>query len=408
MNMFSIQIVQFVLVAYVICRFISKPKWRHSLMLVGALIFICMQNAPHRLLNFFFVAMTVAILFIAWEMGRRIERAPEEKKPRLLKRGVWLLVCPLVFFKLIQVVLPPHIFSNFLAVQGNIEMAALAPLGISYFTFRSISYLIEIRRGNIESVAFLKYVNYAVFWPTFMAGPIERPKAFFAQLNVAEKLNNEDLRIGLTRVLMGMVKKLIIGDFFYQIVNPLLLMSSKPVAALQQWNTGQLWICMYAYYFYIYCDFSGYSDVAIGISRIFGYRIMENFRWPILATNIAEFWRRWHISLTGWIRKYVYFGLGGNRKGAKAASRNTIIAMVLVAAWHGLSPHYWVFGFYHAVFLNIYRRIRMKNKGGEAPQTWWRPLLGWLATFQILNMGWPLFLFSIRKAFLIYTKLFGF
>ncbi len=237
MNMFSIQVLKFVVVAYFLCRFALKPRWRHGFMTIGAAIFIAMQSTPHFALSMLFVLITLMVFAFAWIMGRRIDEAPEDRKARRLKHGIILLVVPLFFFKLTQVVVPPHLISNILAISGNIEMSALAPLGISYFSFRSMAYLIEIRKGNIRPVGFWQLLNYVAFWPTFMAGPIERPGPFFRQTRLLEKLNDEDLRVGVTRILFGLVKKMIFGDFFYQIASPYLLMSAKPVGALGEWSS---------------------------------------------------------------------------------------------------------------------------------------------------------------------------
>ncbi|MCZ7587226.1 MAG: hypothetical protein M5R36_29945 [Deltaproteobacteria bacterium] len=185
-----------------------------------------------------------------------------------------------------------------------------------------------------------------------MAGPIERPAAF---LRTNKHPDSTDRGRRARRPDPHRVRdfqKLILAVLIYQITAPYLLLAGVPDAraALALWKPWQLWMCVTAYYFYLYLDFAGYSDVAIGLSRMFGYRIMENFRWPLLATNVADFWRRWHISLTGWITDYVYIGLGGNRRGLRLAARNTMIAMILVGLWHGLSPHFVLWGAYHGVF----------------------------------------------------------
>ena len=406
MNLFTLDALLFTLFFLILFRFF-KPARRHGLMLVAAVLFVFRQDAAHMLLRPVFIGFTAAILYAGWAIGRRIESAEETGKKRYLKIGVALLLSPLFVFKLVQVVLPPHLMETMFPWQAQGGIGMLAPLGISYFTFRGIAYLIEIRKGAMSPVGWWHYVHYLLFWPTLMAGPIERPQAFFAQTAKAIRPTSEDVRVGLTKIFTGLFKKLIAAEFFYTLVKPYLQLASAPAMHLEKWPVWYLWICLHAYYLYLYCDFAGYSDMAIGLARLFGYRIMENFKWPILATNVADFWRRWHISLTGWITDYVYIGLGGNRRGAQIASRNTFIAMLMVGLWHGLTPHFALWGLYHAFFLNINRRMQRGREGASAPQTWPRKIFGWLITFEIINLGWVLFIFSAKKSIMIYLRLFG-
>ena len=407
MNLISWVVTQFVAVFFIVVRYIFKPTRRHGLMTAGAVLFILLQNPPHILLRIGFILVTFIMLLGGWLFGRVLAQSSRLGQRAVLTGGIAFLLTPLVLFKLVQTIVPTRFIDMFLAQRGNIDLGSLAPLGISYFTFRAMAYLIEIWKGKIQPVGWWRYWNYVAFWPTLMAGPIERPGAFLQQTATAEQITSEDIREGFLRIISGLGKKLVLGSFFYQIAKPYLMMEGAGrVVAVTDWPTLQLWVCVHAYYLYLYCDFAGYSDIAIGISRLFGYRIMENFRWPILATNVADFWRRWHISLTGWITDYVYYPMGGNKKGMTQAAKNTALAMLLVGIWHGISLHFALWGLYHAAFLILYRQYRKRWRKKDIPNTWWRTGLAWLITFEIVNLGWVLFVFKLKLALQIYARLF--
>jgi alginate O-acetyltransferase complex protein AlgI len=409
MNTISWYFAVFVLAAWLLVRYVVPARHRHGVMTAGAVYFVVMQSSPLALLRLLFIVLTFLILAIGWRFGRRLAQTPEADRTAALKRGVIWLLSPLVLFKLIQTILPVRYLDMIFSQRGHVDLGSLAPLGISYFTFRALAYLIEIRRGALEPVGWWRYVNYVAFWPTLPAGPIERPAAFLSQTAAPTTPTVEDLRVGFLRLVAGLGKKLALGAFFYQLAKPYLLMQggAARLYSPSDWPVWQLWLCLHAYYFYLYFDFAGYSDIAIGVARLFGYRILENFRWPILATNVADFWRRWHMSLTGWITDYVYVPLGGNRAGLKAAAHNTIIAMVLVGVWHGFNPHFAVWGLYHAAWLILYRQYRKKwAKPAAGPKPWWRRAAAWFVTFEIVNLGWVLFVFKVKTALAVYARLF--
>ncbi|HPQ67642.1 MAG TPA: MBOAT family O-acyltransferase [bacterium] len=406
MNYISWLVAAFALTFLLLARYFVAPENRGRLMTAGAILFILLQDPPHPLLRILFLLTTFAMLLIGWAAGNFLGRQTDKNGKFPFAFVVTLLLSPLVIFKLVQAIVPTHFLNIVFATRGNIDIGSLAPLGISYFTFRTLAYLIEIRRGTLQPVSFGPYLNYVAFWPTFMAGPIERPQAFLSQLGHEKPIDAEDLRVGVFRILEGLFKKLVLGSMFYHFTKPFLLLQGASVHRLDEWQAWQLWCCLIAYYLYLYCDFAGYSDIAIGVSRLFGYKIMENFRWPLLATNVADYWRRWHISLTGWIRDYVYYPLGGNRRGMRRASWNSIIAMVLVGVWHGLSVHYALFGVYHGVLLNLYRHYRKRWRKGPPSTSKAAKFAAWLGTFILIDLGFVLFLFKPRLALEIYLRLF--
>jgi len=325
---------------------------------------------------------------------------------------------PLLLFKLAMALVPMHIIRGIEQNAPAFDFSKLLPVGISYFTFRSVAYLIEIRKKAISPVGFWRFVNYAFFWPTLLAGPIERPGPFFKQAETGKKADRYDVAVGFSRVMTGYLKKTVLAAFFAAVARPYLELGAYTgaeqhtefVNMLDRFSTPHLWLCVTAYYFYLYFDFSAYSDLAIGFSRMMGFKIMENFRWPILATNISNFWRRWHISLTSWITDYIYHPMGGNRKGLFNAALYTLVAMAIVGAWHGMNFHFIAWGIYHGIFLILYRQWRkgwkskIINGQTKIPKSL-VTFASWFVTFQVVNIGWVLFNFPVGKSILIWLKL---
>ena len=389
--------------------FKKGKSWAFTLVAVGEIVLGPYPSLPVRL---FYVGMCFFVLLVAW-IGGRLRGVSGEKKSRgAITASLVVTFLPLFFFKLIIAVVPVLVE---LISQGrnHIDATSLLPVGMSYFTFRAASYLIELYRGTIEPVSFRKFVNYAFFWPTLIAGPIERPGPFFSQAEQMVKPDRADITYGLYRIGAGFFKKTVLAAMWFQIARPFLYLSDgKFDYNLGLFTVPHLWLCILAYYAYLYLDFSGYSDLAIGVSRMLGFRIMENFRRPYMATNPAEFWRNWHISMTGWITDYIYYPLGGNRKGVRRATINTFIAMITVGAWHGLNFHFLAFGAYHATLLVLYRNWRKQWRdrwfGGSLPgPSWVWSIGGWLLTLMLLLFGWSLFLFPVGKSLAIWAKMLG-
>jgi alginate O-acetyltransferase complex protein AlgI len=223
------------------------------------------------------------------------------------------------------------------------------PLGISFFTFHAISYLIDIKRGNAAVQKHLgDFALYILLFPQLIAGPIIRYKDIAAQL-ANRTTSSEDFAIGFHRFVIGLGKKVLIA-------NPLGEAADKIFAiAVSDLTSPVAWVGVIAYALQIYFDFSGYSDMAIGLMRMFGFRILENFNYPYVSLSVREFWRRWHISLSTWFRDYVYIPLGGNRRGVLRGYLNLVIIFVLCGFWHGASWAFLVWGLWHGMFLVLER-----------------------------------------------------
>jgi len=223
------------------------------------------------------------------------------------------------------------------------------PIGISFFTFQALSYVIDVYRGSAEAQRNpLSFALYIALFPQLIAGPIVRYADIASQLS-KRTVGRSDVALGLRRFVIGLGKKVLIADL---LAGPARLAFDAPASEL---TTSLAWIGLLAYTLQIYFDFSGYSDMAIGLSRVFGFRLLENFRWPLISASLTEFWRRWHISLSTWFRDYLYIPLGGNRRGSARTYLNLTLVFLLCGLWHGASWNFAVWGLYHGAFLIVER-----------------------------------------------------
>lgn len=270
------------------------------------------------------------------------------------------------------------------------------PLGISFFTFQQMSLLWDIYRGQSgEKVRFLDAALYISLFPQLIAGPIVRYKDIADQIK--SRVESIDLfRSGIQRFLVGLFKKVIIANTCGELADEIMLSS------LENINTPIAWLGIIAYTFQIYFDFSGYSDMAIGLGRMFGFRILENFNFPYISRSIQEFWRRWHISLSTWFRDYLYIPLGGNRKGPYRTYFNLMVVFLLTGFWHGATWSFIIWGLYHGLFL-IIERVGFIKVLKKIP-----PFLSWLYTILVVMIGWVLFkIESIGDALQYIIRMFG-
>lgn len=234
-------------------------------------------------------------------------------------------------------------------VAGTAAYPVLIPLGISYYTFKLYHYAIEVARGTIRDRSLSSFLAYLFLFPTFSAGPIERFDHFTS--NLEGRWHSRTAIEGVTRIVVGLGKKLVVADliliWFLREVTP-----AEAVARLPFWESWKAWAYFVLAYLRLYMDFAGYSDIAIGASRLFGIRIMENFNWPILACNIGEFWRRWHMTLAGWCQSYVYMPVLGVTRNPWVAGYVTFAVMGL---WHAGSLQWLAWGLYHATGVAVFR-----------------------------------------------------
>ncbi|MFN0101950.1 MAG: MBOAT family O-acyltransferase [Bryobacteraceae bacterium] len=271
-------------------------------------------------------------------------------------------------------------FKYFGFFTGTAPTDIVLPLGISFHTFQSISYVIDVYRREQAPVRnLLDYALFIAFFPQLVAGPIVRAGEFFADLIHWKHPTAEEVRRGALLVLFGLMKKTIAADHFAEVANGYFQNPAAHSGALPAWG-GVL-----AFALQIFFDFSGYTDTAIGCAALFGFHFPENFRRPYLSTSITEFWRRWHISLSRWLRDYLYIPLGGNRYGAWRTYRNLMVTMLLGGLWHGASWNFVIWGGYHGVLLSIERIL------GVQPGIGIKQPIRMAVTFLLVCVGWVFF-----------------
>ncbi|MBZ0112551.1 MAG: MBOAT family protein [Thermoanaerobaculia bacterium] len=230
-------------------------------------------------------------------------------------------------------------------------LQVLLPLGVSFFTFQSMSYTLDVYQGKVRATRnLIQFATFVSMFPQLVAGPIVRYREIEESLR-HRRVTLEDYAYGVRRFVIGLSKKVLIANAF---AGPADRIFAIPDSEL---TTGLAWLGVAAYTFQIYFDFSGYSDMAIGLGRMFGFRFPENFRYPYYSTSITEFWRRWHISLSTWFRDYLYFPLGGNRRGRYRTYLNLWLVFLLCGLWHGASWNFVVWGVFHGLLLVLERRF---------------------------------------------------
>ncbi|WP_163709096.1 MBOAT family O-acyltransferase [Mangrovibacterium lignilyticum] len=259
------------------------------------------------------------------------------------------------------------------------------PIGISFYTFQAISYLSDVRYQRVEAVRNpLDFSFYLSFFPQLVAGPIVRAAAFIPQLYQKYRLTNKELSHAVFLILKGLFKKMVIADFLA------LNFVDRIFEAPGAYSGLENLLGIYGYSIQIYCDFSGYTDIAIGLALILGYKIPVNFNAPYCANSLTDFWHRWHISLSLWLRDYLYIPLGGNRKGNFRTHLNLIITMVLGGLWHGASWRFIIWGGIHGIGLSLEKLFQKVSKSSIRPNKF-RRFIAVFVTFQLVSLAWVFF-----------------
>ena len=288
-----------------------------------------------------------------------------EKTESVAKRKVWLAIsivaslAVLFFFKYYNF-LAGGVSSIFSLFGGKADFTIeglVLPVGISFYTFQTLSYSIDVYRKRIPAERnFLYYALFVSFFPQLVAGPIERPENLLPQLKAEHKLNLSDLSIGAKRAVSGFFKKIVVADIAGTYVNAVFNNPDNATGAA-------VIVASMLFAVQIYCDFSGYTDIAIGCGRMMGYRLMQNFDRPYSATNIKDFWSRWHISLTSWFKDYLYIPLGGNRKGKARMYVNLFIVFLVSGLWHGADMTFVIWGVLHGIY-RVVGAVTAKKRDG--------------------------------------------
>ena len=268
----------------------------------------------------------------------------------------------------------------------------ILPVGISFFTFQAISYVIDVYRGTTEPAKPLDFAVYLAFFPQLVAGPIVRAHELIPQLNEPRALRHTEFTRAVTLIAAGLFKKMVVATYLAE------ALVDDVFAFPDRFSSLEVLLGVYGYAVQIYADFSGYTDIAIGVALLLGIRLPENFNQPYRAATIQEFWRRWHMSLSRWLRDYLYIPLGGNRGGAWRRDRNLLLTMLLGGLWHGAAWTFVLWGIFHGVGLLVERRL-----GWRLPR-----VLAPVVTFHFVCFGWILFRAeSLGAAGAVLARLFG-
>lgn len=339
------------LLAMLACHRLLPWRWAKWSLVVGSFVFYGYAKWSYIFLLLFSTCLDYFI-------GLALQHT-EKKGPRkvLVLASIITNLGFLGFFK----------YANFLIDQVNLGLAAFGlpdaafapvdvvlPVGISFYTFQTMAYSIDIYRGKLTAERnFASFALYVSFFPQLVAGPIERPDHMLPQFRKKLLPTAEDFHYGLERIFWGLVKKLVFADRFGLMVEPIY------AAPLNELTGPMIWLGTICFSLQVYLDFSAYTDIAIGTARLFGIRLMENFNWPFLAPNIAQVWRRWHISLSTWLRDYLYFPLGGSKKGRIRTLFNVLFVMFIAGLWHGAAWNFVGWGLFLGCSMIIHQGLRM-------------------------------------------------
>ena len=267
-------------------------------------------------------------------------------------------------------------------------VSVILPVGISFFTFQALSYVIDIYRGTFKPGRYLDFAVFLSFFPHIVAGPIVRPAEFMPQLKEAHDPRSIDASRAVFLIFTGLFKKVVLADFLAREIVDVVFGSPNQHSGLT------VLVAVYAFAVQIYADFSGYTDMAIGLALLLGFRFPQNFDCPYTSTSVQDFWRRWHMTLSRWLRDYLYIPLGGNRNGRWRTYRNLMLTMVLGGLWHGAAWTFVVWGAIHGGFLAFehYRRTRREALGlPDPPDTLARRVGARFVTFHIVCLAWVFF-----------------
>lgn len=367
---------------------VKVPALRLALLLVFCFIFHANFAGPAGVAPI--IALGLAVYFIG-KSGNK----------KWCKFGIVLCVLSLCLYKYTHFFCG-EVISHFWPSLGHQAtttakhfLPELPPLAISFFTFEFVHYLVDVLKGNEPIRKLTHFAQFTFYFPSLVAGPIKRYTQFLPAMKEGlEKVSLRDVSEGLLLVAVGFFKKAVIADNLTAFID-----HKGPEFGMLplEWR----WFILGAIAFRIYMDFSGYSDMAIGFSRMMGIKLPQNFNWPYMATSIQDFWQRWHISLSSWIRDYVYIPLGGNRVGHARKVFNGLFAFALCGLWHGAAWNFIIWGLYHGVGLAICSTYR-KGLGpfGHHVGRFFdkAPLVSWAVTMAFVSIGWLLFFYPVPEA----------
>ena len=371
---------------YLCGRLVRDPqksnRIANGLLLIASYLFVLYGDWRFALVLF-------AVTLITWLTAIRGQVMP----------GVIAALAALAFFKY------TNFFSQSFASLLGQDFTALhiiLPLGISFYTFSAIGYLLDVRRGKTVAHGLGELALYLAFFPKITSGPIQKSGDFFRQAEQKRMVGWQTFQPGIQIFAFGLFKKIVLADHLSVFVD-------QVYATPNAFGSGTVLLAAFSYSLQIYFDFSGYSDMAIGTAKILGFDLPRNFNLPYLAHNVTEFWKRWHMTLSAWLQEYLYISLGGNRKGRLRTYLNLILTMVLGGIWHGASWTYVIWGLLHGLALAVHKLwMKLSGSAGKVPGRL-TSLLSMLLTFLFVSFCWIFFRAeTLSQAMLILTRIFSF
>ena len=346
-------------------------------------------------LPLFCLSLIFLSTIVDYVIGLNISNQSSKKKQKLLLWGSVLFnLSVLGFFKYYNFFVDSwvELFSSLgYEIKSIWTLNFILPVGISFYTFQTMSYTIDIYRKKLEPTKdFISFASFVSFFPQLVAGPIERASNLLPQILKKREFQYDQVIQGLKLILWGLFKKVVIADSLAPIVDDIF-------SNYQDFGGGTLWLGAIYFSFQIYCDFSGYSDIAIGTSKLLGFELMSNFKFPYFSRNIGEFWRRWHISLSTWFRDYLYIPLGGSQEGKWKSIRNIFIIFLVSGFWHGANWSFIFWGLFHSIlFLPTFMFNKNRNYTSSiiAANTLLPSLKEFISvgtTFLLVTIGWVFF-----------------
>lgn len=376
-------------------------KWKNKT--AFRIVIIVSSSVFYGYWDYRFLGLLYFATLVDWIAGIKISQANDESRRKIyLLISLVLNLGILFFFKYCN-----FFIDNLRDVGVTIaNLDIVLPVGISFYTFQTMSYTIDVYRRHMPAEkSFLNFLYFTIFFPQLVAGPIVRADEFLPQIQEIPKSSWRQVREGGSIFITGLIKKLLFADTIAPYVDH--VFHSPEI-----YSTTTIWLAVIAYTIQIFCDFSGYTDMAIGIAKMFGHELVMNFNLPYISRSITEFWRRWHMSLSRWIRDYIYISLGGNKKGRMRTYFNLLVTMLLGGLWHGASWNFILWGGLHGAALAFERFFHLDRKFLNGPFA----LVRWLLTLVYVMICWVFFrakdlptaIFMLKKMFMYHAGIYWF
>ena len=391
----SLEFLVFLPIVFVLYWFVfQKREWQNLLIVIASYVFYGWWDWRFLfLIAFTSVCSYYSGLLIEYYRGRRNEEGGKRRQRLVCASNLilnFLILGVFKYYNFFADSLAQLVWSLFHYQLDWVTLNVILPVGISFYTFQALSYTIDVYRKDVPvNKNIIEFCAFISFFPQLVAGPIERAKNLLPQFQRDRHFDYVQAVDGCRQMLWGFFKKVVIADSCASDLNPLW-------DSYADYSGVSLWLLALLFTFQIYCDFSGYSDIAIGCSRLFGIRLLSNFNYPYLSRSIPEFWRRWHISLMTWFRDYVYIPLGGSRCVQWKVIRNTFIVFGVSGLWHGANWTFVVWGLYHGTLIVLYKLLHINTKDKEILAAGrWLPTLKDMCrvvvTFLLAVVGWVIF-----------------